>query len=75
MMDPASRRVYLARVRDFVDGVTFPATRREILAYAERKNTPSDIIGDLTHLKGDRFASLEEVVAAVDAIRFGFVAR
>jgi hypothetical protein len=75
VVDPSLRRVYLARVRDFVEGVTFPATRREILAYAERKNTPSDIIGDLTHLKGDRFASLDEVVAAVDALHFGTVAR
>jgi hypothetical protein len=74
-MDASMRRVYLARVRDFVEGTKFPATRAEVLAYAHRKNTPSDIIGDLTHLKVDRFASLADVVAAIDALRFGAAAR
>jgi hypothetical protein len=72
-LDPQSRRVYLARVRDFVEGVSFPATRAQVLAYAERKNTPSDIVQDLTRLKPDRFASLDEVVEAVDAQRYGRV--
>jgi hypothetical protein len=74
-MDASLRRVYLARVRDFVDGVSFPATRREVLAHAQRKNTPSDIIGDLDHLKAERFDSLNDVVAAVDERHFGAVAR
>lgn len=70
-MDASQRRVYLARVRDFVEGVTFPATRQEVLAFAQRKNTPSDIITDLDHLRADRFASLLDVVAAIDEQRFG----
>ena len=72
---PKMRRVYLARVRDFVEGVTFPATRQEVLAYAQRKNTPSDIIGDLDHLKAVRFDSLNDVVAAVDELHFGAATR
>lgn len=74
-MDAYTRRVYLARVRDFVGTVAFPATRAEVLAQAQRKNTPSDILHDLNHLTGDRFGNLEEVVQAVDALRFGTAAR
>jgi hypothetical protein len=74
-MDASLRRVYLARVRDFVEGVRFPATRREVLAHAQRKNTPSDIIEDLDRLKSESFASLNDVVAAVDERHFGAPAR
>jgi hypothetical protein len=70
-MDPFTRRVYLARIRDFVEGAPFPATRAQVLAYAERKNTPSEIITDLTRVRADQFASLNEVVEAIDALRFG----
>ncbi len=69
-MDAYTHRVYLTRVRDFVGGAKFPATRAEILAYARTCNTPSDIFSDLTRLKGDRFNSLDDVVAAVDALHF-----
>ncbi len=71
MVDAFSRRVYLTRVRDFVGGAPFPATRANVLAYAERKNTPSDIVGDLNRLTIDRFDSLQSVVDAIDAQRFG----
>jgi hypothetical protein len=71
MVDAFTRRVYLTRVRDFVGGLTFPATRAQVIAYAHRKNTPSDIMADLDGLRVDRFASLDEVVAAIDARRFG----
>jgi hypothetical protein len=71
MVDAFSRRVYLTRVRDFVGGAPFPATRASVLAYAERKNTPSDIVGDLNRLTVDRFDSLQSVVDAIDALRFG----
>ncbi|MBX6773008.1 MAG: DUF2795 domain-containing protein [Chloroflexi bacterium] len=74
-MSNYERRVYLARVRDFVDGVSFPATREEILAHARRRNTPSDIYADLTHLPDRRFDSLADVVAAVQELRFASAAR
>lgn len=67
-MDAYTHRVYLARVRDFVGGVAFPATRAEILAYARNRNTPSEIFNDLTRVKPEQFSSLDEVVAAVDAL-------
>ena len=74
-MDGSNRRVYLARIRDFVEGVAFPATKHEVIAQAHRQNTPSDIVGDLDRLKADRFVSLDEVVTAVDQLHFGAVAR
>jgi hypothetical protein len=74
-MDAYTHRVYLTRVRDFVEGVKFPATRAEILAYARNRNTPSDIFNDLIHVKSDRFNNLDEVVAAVDALHFATAAR
>lgn len=74
-MDAYTHRVYLTRVRDFVGGARFPATRAEVLAHARHNNTPSDIFSDLTRLKTDRFNSLDEVVAAVDALRFAAAAR
>lgn len=74
-MDPFTRRVYLARVRDFVEGTPFPATRVQILANAERKNTPSDIIHDLNRVRLERFDSLDEVVGAIDTLRFGAASR
>ncbi|MGH2460470.1 MAG: DUF2795 domain-containing protein [Chloroflexota bacterium] len=73
--DAYTHRVYLARVRDFVEGATFPASRADVLAYARNRNTPSDIFSDLTRLKADRFASLDEVVAAVDALHFAGASR
>jgi hypothetical protein len=75
MVDAFSRRVYLTRVRDFVGGAPFPATRANVLAYAERKNTPSDIVGDLNRLTVDRFDSLQSVVDAIDTLRFGAAAK
>ncbi len=74
-MDAYSRRVYLARVRDFVGDATFPATRAQLLRHAERRNTPGDILRDLNRLAADQFASLDEVVAAIDVLRFGAASR
>lgn len=73
-MDAYTHRVYLTRVRDFVEGVAFPATREEILRYARNRNTPSEIFNDLTHLPARGFESLDEVVAAVDALHFATAA-
>jgi len=70
-MNPAARRVYLTRVRDFVEGAAFPATPAELVAFAERKNTPSEIMSDLMRLPASRYDSLPGVVAAIDALRFG----
>jgi hypothetical protein len=66
--------VYLTRIRDFVGGAPFPSTRAQVLAYAQRKNTPSDIITDLNRLTVDRFESLQAVVDAIDAQHFGATA-
>jgi hypothetical protein len=74
-MDAFTHRVYLSRVRDFVENVPFPATRDEILSYARRRNTSSDIFNDLTHLKPVRFNSVDEVIAAVDALRAASASR
>jgi hypothetical protein len=71
MVDAYSRRVYLTRIRDFVGEAAFPATKAQVLAYAQRKNTPSDIIADLNRLSVERFESLQAVVDAIDAQRFG----
>jgi hypothetical protein len=71
VVDAFSRRVYLTRIRDFVGGAAFPATKAQVLAYAQRKNTPSDIVTDLNRLTVDRFESLQSVVQAIDAQRFG----
>ena len=61
MMDDYTRRVYLARVRDFTDGAPFPSTGDEIVAYASRNNTPSSIMADLDLLRARRFTSLDEL--------------
>jgi hypothetical protein len=74
-VDAYTRRVYLTRIRDFVGEADFPATRAQVLAYAQHKNTPSDIIGDLNRVSADRFDSLQAVVDAIDALRFGSPAR
>lgn len=65
------RRAYRARLRDYTDGIAFPATRDELLAFARRKNTPSDIYTELNRLPAKQYASLAEVVEAVTALRFG----
>lgn len=67
-MDTFAWRVYLSRVRDFVEGAQFPATKAEVLAHARRRNTPSEIFNDLTRLKADRFESLDELLRAVEAL-------
>ncbi|HUX87226.1 MAG TPA: DUF2795 domain-containing protein [Chloroflexota bacterium] len=69
------RRAYRARVRDYTDGISFPATRDELLAYARRKNTPSDIYTELNRLPATQYASLAEVVEAMTALRFGATSR
>lgn len=74
MDDTFLRRVYAARVRDFAGGVQFPAQLSDILAYARAHNTPSDIFNDLTHLRSDQFATLEDLVGAVITQHFGAVA-
>ena len=71
MMNPTVRRVYLTRVRDFVEGAAFPATPAELVAFAQRKNTPSEIMSDLMRLPANRYDSLSDVVAAIDTLRFG----
>ncbi len=70
-MDTFARRVYLTRIRDFVDGAPFPATRAQLVKHAEKKNTPSEIIEDLNRVPADRFASVDELVQAIDGLRFG----
>jgi len=65
------RRAYRARVRDYTDGISFPTTRDELLAFARRKNTPSDIYTELNRLPAKQFASSSEVVDAVITLRFG----
>jgi hypothetical protein len=74
-VDAYTRRVYLTRIRDFVGGASFPATRAQVRAYAQRKITPSDIVGDLNRVPADRFDNLQAVVDAIDALRFGSPAR
>ena len=71
VLSPATRRVYLTRVRDFVEGAAFPASPAELVHFAERKNTPSAIVADLLRLPAARYERLAEVVTAIDALRFG----
>lgn len=68
--NPALRRMYLTRVRDFVEGTQFPASRAKVVAFARRNNTPSAIMTDLVRLSADSFSSLDEVVASIDALEF-----
>lgn len=70
-IDRSIRRVYLTRVRDFVEGTRFPASRAEVIAFARGKNTPSAIMTDLTRLPVQSYNSLNEVVAAIDTVEFG----
>lgn len=70
-VDPYSRRVFLTRIRDFVGGLRFPATGEDVVVFAEHRNTPSAIVAELDRLRGQRFESLDQVVRAVDAHRFG----
>ncbi len=73
-MDSFARRVYLTRVRDFVDGAAFPSTRASLLKFAEKKNTPSEIIEDLNRVPVERFERVDDLVQAIDAQRFGAAA-
>lgn len=70
-VDPYTRRVFLTRIRDFVGGMRFPATGDEVVAFAQRRNTPSAIMAELERIRGQRFESLDQVVQAVDARRYG----
>jgi|GEM_PF-6541949 len=71
VISESARRVYLTRVRDFVGGATFPASRSELITFTRKKNTPSEIMSDLMRLPAERYDSLSDVVAAIDTLRFG----
>lgn len=70
-MDAFVRRAYLARIRDFTQDAHWPANKQAIIADAAAHNTPSDIMSDLMRLPARQFATIEDLVNEIDALKFG----
>lgn len=62
-------RVFRARVADFVGAAPFPASKADVVKRAERRNVASDVLAVLLRLPDKRYASLDELLAAVEAAR------
>ncbi len=64
-----SERVFRARGADFVGGTAFPTSKAGVVAEAQRRNVASDVLTLLLRLPDGRYASLDEVLDAVDRLR------
>ena len=62
------RKEYRARVIQFLNGLTFPATRDQIMAHYASRNTPMEIVEDTLSLPGDSFDTAAAFADAVIAV-------
>jgi hypothetical protein len=64
-VDPVQERVFRERVADFLFGLSFPATKEQIIRRAHHNNTASQVMDALRDLPDGDYATLEEIQAAV----------
>lgn len=65
----AERLAYAARVRQFLAGVRFPASKDEVVRRFQRCNTPMEIIEDALDLPETSYDSATAVANEIVAIR------
>ena len=59
------RKEYRARAPQFLSGLTFPATKAQIIAHYARKNTPMELVEDTLALPNGSF---DTAAAFTDAV-------
>jgi uncharacterized protein DUF2795 len=64
-VDPVQERTFRSRVADFLFGLTFPATKEQIIRRARHNNTASQVAEALRHLPDRDYADLADVQATV----------
>ncbi len=62
------RKEYRSRALQFLSGLQFPATRDQISAHLQRRNTPMEITEDTLTLPAGTFATAVEYAEAVTAV-------
>lgn len=48
-------------IADALDGISYPITKDDILAYARERNAPEDVLEQLEEMDSDYYHSLDEV--------------
>ena len=66
-LSPIRRQEYRSRALQFLTGLTFPATKEQVLAHYTRKNSPMELMEDTLALPGGTFATPAEFAEAVTA--------
>ena len=64
------RKEYRSRALQFVNGLKFPATKDQISAHLQRRNTPMELTEDTLILPAGTFATAAEYAEAVTAVHF-----
>ncbi|MHB0914004.1 MAG: DUF2795 domain-containing protein [Armatimonadota bacterium] len=63
--------VSTATISQYLEGLDFPATKQEMIDYAEDRNAPPDVLDTLSNLpepSGGKFYSMADVWDAVGEI-------
>jgi hypothetical protein len=55
------------KVADFLGGLDFPVTKKEVLEYARDNNAPPDIMETLTRLPERRYFSITSVWDVIES--------
>ncbi len=66
--DAIKQREYRSRAIQFLNGLAFPATRDQILAFYARKNTPMELLEDTMALDAGSFVTAAEFTGALTVI-------
>jgi hypothetical protein len=64
-VDPVQARIFRSRVADFLFGLTFPATKEQIIRQARHNNTASQVTEALNRLPDRAYADLADVQVTV----------
>jgi len=57
-----------ANIASFLEGISFPASKDELIDYAEDNNAPQDIIDVLEQLPDQEYTSMADIMSGIGQV-------
>ena len=59
--------VSTVKISSYLEGIEFPVTKEQILAYAEGRGAPADVLNALQNMRGGKFYTMAGIWDATGA--------